>query len=295
MRGAEVAKKSADLPAETWTNSLGMKFVPVPGTSVLFSIWVTRVQDYQAFVTATGRAWKKPNFEQGPTHPAVRVSWDDAKAFCAWLTEKERSSGTLTATQEYRLPTDLEWSTAVGLEKETGSIRREHHMDIAGVYPWGTQWPPPRGVGNYSAKLQVDDFDKTSPVGSFPANRFGLYDMGGNVWQSCEDFCAGQNSNHVKRGGSWRAYGLDNMLSSHCGRGIGREDIHGVIGFRVVLASSGVLAPQPPASRASAAASPEEKPATPAERIKEIKRLLQRREIKQEEHDRRVKEILDAI
>jgi hypothetical protein len=77
----------------SWENSLGMKFVPVSGTKVLFSIWDTRVRDYEAFVKATGREWRRPDFKQDPTHPAVNVSWIDAQAFCEWLTEKERTAG----------------------------------------------------------------------------------------------------------------------------------------------------------------------------------------------------------
>jgi hypothetical protein len=46
-----------------------MIFVPMPGTTGQVSIWDMRVQDYQAFIIATGRSWNKPNFEQGPTHP----------------------------------------------------------------------------------------------------------------------------------------------------------------------------------------------------------------------------------
>jgi hypothetical protein len=87
-----------DLP---WQNSLGMKFVPIPGTQVLFSIWDTRVQDFQIFVEQTGYdatggmysmgndglkqrggSWREPGFEQGPTHPVVGVSSVDAKAIC---------------------------------------------------------------------------------------------------------------------------------------------------------------------------------------------------------------------
>ena len=135
------------------TNSLGMVFVPVPGTSVLFCIWDTRVQDFQQFVDKTGYdatagmysfrsdgqkqrgdTWKHPGFAQGPTHPVCGVSWDDAQAFCHWLTKNERRAGTLAAKQSYRLPTDTEWSAAVGFQK----------------YPWGNQWPPPPGAGNYA-------------------------------------------------------------------------------------------------------------------------------------------------
>ena len=224
--------------------SLGMKFVPVPGTKVLFSIWDTRVQDYQAFVTATGRAWEKPGFEQGPTHPAVNVSWEDAKAFCAWLTEQERHAGTLTSSQEYRLPTDLEWSAAVGLENETGRTPQARNGKVLGIYPWGTEWPPPRGAGNYDEKMNVDDFAKTSPVGSFATNRFGLYDMGGNVWQWCEDSYEGYSGgNLIHRGASYKTKPLKSrpdgfiLLSSYRSARIhslnSRVDD---VGFRCVLA-----------------------------------------------------------
>ena len=156
-------------------NSLGMKFVPVEitegptkGTRVLFSIWDTRVQDYAAFADAKGITPSKPLYEQGPTHPVVDVSMEDGRAFCAWLTEKDRSAGLLKGGAGYRLPTDDEWSSAVGPSK----------------YPWGDTWPPPYGAGNYPSSLQVDEYENTSPVGSFMPNRYGLFDMGGNVSHS---------------------------------------------------------------------------------------------------------------
>ena len=125
-------------PSQRWTNTLGIVFVPVPGTKVLFSIWDTRVKDFEAFVTAagydtsnemgcldekqvyamnTGYNWRKPGcgFRQGPTHPVVGVSWQDAQAFCAWLTKREREAGRLSQSDAYRLPSDAEWSEAVGL------------------------------------------------------------------------------------------------------------------------------------------------------------------------------------
>ena len=226
---------------QAWTNSLGLIFVPVPGTKVLFSIWDTRVQDYQAFVTDTGRTWRKPDFEQGPTHPAVLVSWIDAKAFCAWLTEKERRAGTLTSTQEYRLPTDVEWSTAVGLENEVGSTPEERNGNNNSVFPWGTQWPPPHGAGNYGPKLKLDNFANTSPVGSFAANRFGLYDMGGNVWQWCEDANNGRGGTRVVRGGAWNFIDPDRLLSSRRDNNSSDRRID-FYGFRAVLAGGGVSA-----------------------------------------------------
>jgi hypothetical protein len=189
------------------TNTLGMVFVSMPETKAWFSIWDTRVQDYRAFVDATKRTWEKPAFEQEQTHPAVNVSWEDAKAFCQWLSHKEG--------QSYRLPTDEEWSQAAGLSHESGDTPKDKDGKITDVYPWGGQWPPRRGAGNYadqaakekySGWLAVsafnDGYAQTSPVGMFETNGLGLYDMGGNVWQWCEDSYYPGTQSRVLRGGS---------------------------------------------------------------------------------------------
>ena len=115
---ARLEKSVGPEPGQSWTNSLGMKFVPLG--DVRISVWETRVQDYDAFCSATGRHRDVADFVQGPTHPVVKVNWFDAVAFCKWLTDKERQENVLEDRQLYRLPTDLEWSAAVGLPKESG-------------------------------------------------------------------------------------------------------------------------------------------------------------------------------
>jgi formylglycine-generating enzyme required for sulfatase activity len=208
-----------------------MKFVPVPiiggpshGQRVLFSVWDTRVQDYEAFVKDTKHEWRKTEFPQGPTHPAVMVDWDDAHLFCQWLTERERRQGVISAQQSYRLPTDHEWSCAVGLgeREDAAKLPNEKNGGINNVFPWGAQWPPSAVTGNYAGEelrpalaagrhsnlKEVipgynDGFVETSPVGSFPANQFGLFDMGGNVWQWCEDWMEKEKRNKTLRGASW--------------------------------------------------------------------------------------------
>src|SRR5579862_3056403 len=87
MTSAPARPRERHQPRETRTNSLKMNFVSVPGTSVLFSIWETRVQDYMAYAQAEDAHvfWKNPGFSQTATHPVVNVSWDDAKGFCLWL------------------------------------------------------------------------------------------------------------------------------------------------------------------------------------------------------------------
>jgi hypothetical protein len=232
-----VAGATSDKP---FVNSLGMKLVPVPGTKVLFSIWDTRIRDYRAYAEATPGvdvSWKNMWFKQEEDHPVVRVNWNEANAFCAWLTQRERKEEKIGQDQEYRLPTDKEWSVAVGTSK----------------YPWGDQWPPPVGAGNYHPSLKVDNYDNTSPVGSFRANQYGLYDMGGNVWQWCEDwYRSGMNPKalldkfsfikddgggeqyRVVRGGSWYCRDPELLMSWSRSR-VAPGERNGTRGFRCVL------------------------------------------------------------
>lgn len=234
-------------PGKPWDNSLGMKFLPV-GNSTLFCMWKTRVKDYAAFCDATGRHFEKPDFDQSDLHPAVKVNWYDAQAFCKWLTDKEHAEKSLEDGESYRLPTDQEWSFAVGLPDEGGNTPEERDGKIKGEYPWGKTWPPPPGTGNYAdvtaRKLKIavidgynDTFAQTSPVGSFLANRLGLFDMGGNVWEWVQDDYKGSGKNKdwgVLRGGSWANSARDELQSSYRNV-VDRADRDVIYGFRVVL------------------------------------------------------------
>jgi formylglycine-generating enzyme required for sulfatase activity len=245
-----------------------MQFVPVPGTEVLFCQWHTRVQDFESFVKETGHyatrgvwslradggkqrgdSWQSPGFVQTKSHPVCGVSWEDAKSFCNWLTVKERTLGKLTGRQQYRLPMDWEWSVAVGLVEPRDGTPASKNLKIHNVYPWGTQWPMPKGAGNYAGSEARDndwpiyyktidgyrdDWPRTSPVGSFTANRFGLFDMGGNLWQWCEDWYDESKKHHVLRGASWLYGHPDFLLSSF--RDYTAPDIRNTLnGFRCVL------------------------------------------------------------
>jgi formylglycine-generating enzyme required for sulfatase activity len=253
---------------QPWQNSLGMKFVGVPGTQALFSIWDTRVQDFRVFVDTAGydatdgmwslgsdgwkqrgATWKDPGFKQSSTDPVVGVSWDDAKAFCEWLTNRDHASGALPEGVQYRLPTDQEWSVAVGLDSEPGNTPQEKSSKIK-LYVWGSAWPPPAGAGNYcGAESKTGDepptwtviqgysdgYPRTSPVGSFAANKNGLYDMGGNVWQWCEDWYNTENTHRVLRGAAWDSHSRLFLLASS--RDYITPDYRGAfVGFRCVLA-----------------------------------------------------------
>lgn len=162
------------------TNSLGMKFVTIPGLSnVQFCIWLTRVEDFRAFVfdrtnnggyeytngttpwivtsndathVSFAYGWNNPGFVQRDECPVVCVNWYDAKSFCNWLTRKERAESRITTNQIYRLPTDAEWSLAAGLTGERGDTPADKSMQIKDVYLWGTNWPPPPGAGNFGGE-----------------------------------------------------------------------------------------------------------------------------------------------
>lgn len=244
-------------PGKPWQNSLGMKFVPVPGTSSLFSIWETRVQDFTAYVNDTGseppdvmqsmdssglwkhtgHSWRNPEFPQGTNSPVVGVSWSDAANFCVWLTTRERAAGLIATNQSYRLPTLAEWTLAAGTNRFT----------------WGNDWPPPAGAGNFageeihqlSAAHAIipgfhDGFAGTAPVGSFNPNPFGIFDLAGNV----AEFCADRDPTDAAHrrlvlGGAW-SDASEEALSVATSRARTRENVRrSDRGFRCVLVFSG--------------------------------------------------------
>lgn len=267
---AHPALASREVPFE---NSLGMKFVPVPiaggptdGKRVLFSVWETRVQDYEVFARETGREWPAAGIPQGPTHPAVQVSWHDAQAFCAWMTVCDRRAGSIGEQDHYRLTSDREWSCAAGigdLEDPSAVPSKSSPGGPGNRFLWGTGWPPPAGAANYAGEEARsllgkpeykalgwiidgyrDPFLETAPVGSFPANQHGLHDLSGNVWEWCEDWHDQGRNLRVARGSDFLCN--SGMGANLTARGSAKPERRWLAhGMRVVLAEAAPSATPP--------------------------------------------------
>lgn len=234
---------------EEYSNSLGMRFVRIPPTGVMFGATEVRVREFRAFVEATNREWPGPDLDTTDEHPAVNVTWEDARDFCAWLTGVERTRGLSSHSQEYRLPDDIEWSRAAGLSHEAEATPAQRSASAQIIYAWGTAWPPPAGAGNFAGEeAQVDPsepgahiagyrdaFPRLAPVAQFAPNCFGLYDLAGNALEWCEDWFSPAERGRVMRGGSW-LNGDPQSLALHHRAEIPPRAGFDVTGFRCVLA-----------------------------------------------------------
>lgn len=239
-----------------WENSLGMLLVPV-GEGWMASAWETRRSDYAMFAQDRGLVMLDPpgleaggDLDMWRDHPVASVSRDEAEQFCQWLTEKEISEDRLTRSLEYRLPTDLEWSVLAGLTEDADASpgMREVAIDRQIAFPWGNAWPPTEQVGNladlssdFPISRQVafynDGFPTTAPVGYFPQNKLGIFDLCGNVQEWTADNYS-QNpldGNGVLRGGGWASFQESDLYVSARNPKLPLS-IDPTYGFRVVLA-----------------------------------------------------------
>jgi formylglycine-generating enzyme required for sulfatase activity len=199
-------------------------------------------REYQAFlrdvkVQTPPRGWDGDQFpaEKGG-HPVVNVSWDDATAYCKWLSEKTKKN--------YRLPTEAEWEKAA--RGEDGR-----------VYPWGNDFDSKKANTSESKIGDTTDVGKFS--NSDPAlsgdSPYGCADMAGNVWEWCNDWFsekeyqgrAGKNVKDLQgpkngttrclRGGSWLS---DEVLARVAFRDCAPPSLRlSGIGFRVASFPSG--------------------------------------------------------
>ena len=195
--------------------------------------------EYAAFVKDTGRpaggncetispkteilehepsaTWEKPGFAQTDRDPVVCVSWEDAKAYAGWLSKK--------TGKHYRLLSESEWEYAARAGTSSHYWWGEDPA-VKCTYANGADQSAKRVYKTWVRASACDDGHAfTAPVGSFPANAFGLHDMVGNVWEWVEDcyadsydpqprngapYVGGDCKDRVNRGGSWYN-GMDGM------------------------------------------------------------------------------------
>jgi formylglycine-generating enzyme required for sulfatase activity len=160
------------------------------------TLWTVR-----DFLRPPDAGWRNPGFSQTDRDPAVCISWQDARAYVAWLNNKVH--GPIPAEGPYRLPSEAEWEYAARAGTRTSR--------------W---WGDEIGSGNANCRQCGSRWDElqTSPVGSLQTNAFGLSDMLGNVWEWTEDcwhetydetrqnsaaWTTGNCDRRVIRGGSW--------------------------------------------------------------------------------------------
>ena len=121
--------------------------------------------------------WRNSGFEQTDGHPVVNVSWNDAQAFCDWLSRKE--------SKKYCLPTEAQWEYACRGRTQTRFYFGDDEEDLA-KYGNVADASARKKFPDWSWTIKADDgYVFTAPVGHYQPNGFGLYDMHGNVWQWC--------------------------------------------------------------------------------------------------------------
>ncbi len=232
-----------------WKNGMGMEFMPVG--DMMVSKWETRVKDFAAFVRETSSAPpKETSFAQADDHPVVNVSLERAKAFCVWLTKRERKQELITNIHEYRLPTDIEWSRCVNLEDDP-SLSPPERQEYP-IFSWGEDWvenlPQSNRVANvadftlaeeesefHAALTDYDDgFAYTAPVNSYGANNYGLKNLSGNVHEWVDDLYLTGDSSYVLRGGGWNTSKAANLYISSRNSAPPETELE-YYGFRVIL------------------------------------------------------------
>ena len=191
--------------------------------------------EFAAFVADTKREMKPcffdPVFSRTGRHPAICLTWNDAQAYVAWLTQKTE--------HRYRLPSEAEWEFAARAAKAPGTYPR---------FYFGDDETDICANSNTSVKHCDDGFANTAPVGSYPPNNFGLHDTIGNVWELIEE-CPSANyegtpadgsvrqggdcTKRVIRGAGWINYQVHHLRTANRGW-FGPEMYDVMTGLRVV-------------------------------------------------------------
>jgi formylglycine-generating enzyme required for sulfatase activity len=186
-----------------------------------------------------------PSHFKGKDRPVEQISWHEATEFCNRLAQH---SG-----RPYRLPSEAEWEYACRAGTSTPFYFGETITTDLANYD-GTDHPDGKWSGSYGRGPKGVYRQETTPVGSFPANTFGLYDMHGNVWEWCADQwhsnyegapidgsawideTPSEQASYVLRGGSWYYYPRNCRSASRDYDDAGIR--FNLCGFRVVCSAS---------------------------------------------------------
>src|SRR5262249_39347200 len=149
------------------------QWVDLPGFAI--GTYPVTNQEYAAFlsdrpVNRAPRYWYDSRLNK-PSGPVVGVTWDDAVAYCAWLTERLDRAGLLPPGRLVRLPLEAEWEKAASWDPDRQAKRR---------YPWGDEWSSARANTGDGRGAWL-----TAPVGCYPdaVSYYGLHDCIGNIWE----------------------------------------------------------------------------------------------------------------
>ena len=188
-------------------------------------------------------SWNNPGFEQDETHPVVCVSWNDAKAYVAWLNTQDGSA-------RYRLPSETEWEYAARAGGSSAYAWGENEGDFC-TFTNGADASARAVYQEWPRTGACDDgFVHTAPVGHFAKpNAFGVEDIIGNVWEWVEDCYTATHADNpgngsavqatnqpcekrVMRGGAFGDYGSFYLRTAYRGAWDGSQSFSN-IGFRV--------------------------------------------------------------
>jgi hypothetical protein len=214
---------------EAWASpATGMEFVWVPDLKLWAGKYETTNGEYRKKESEHDSEEYKGNSLNGDRQPVVYVDFNDAVDYAAWLTEqdKDRLGG-----MRYRVPSEAEWQTFA----QCGDGRE---------YPWGNTMPPK--FGNYADKVSpclgkiegyVDGFPVTCPVEKSGENSWGLYGVGGNVYEFCSTDVSGTSCG-ARRGASWAGGAPDSLRCTARFDGGGGGSF--LVGVRLVLSGEGL-------------------------------------------------------
>ncbi len=225
---------------------------PQTVVTITKGFWMAKYEttqgEYQAVMGSnpsyfTTQDWNGNPISPDLNRPVEQVSWYDATNYCGKLTARERAAGRLPAGYVYRLPTEAEWEYACRAGTTTatafGNSLSSTQANFDGDYP-------------YNGAAKGPFLGRTTQVGSYAPNAWGLYDMHGNVWEWCQDWCTdslpggsvvdprGPNlpltdALRVLRGGCWLNNGRPCRTADR-GR-LNPDNRLNLLGFRPALAS----------------------------------------------------------